>query len=86
MTPEQVEAALALLRAKAHVVPLTVSVAGVATHLEDDLVLATVLSGAAGYLGTRDKQLLKLDGFRKVRIVHPADLINLLQPTGGAHP
>jgi len=86
VTPEQVGTAVALLRAKARVVPLTVSVAGVATHPEDDLVLATVLSGAAGYLGTRDKQLLKLDGFRNVRIFHPADLFDLLQRVGDAHP
>lgn len=44
----------------ATVVPLTVSVQGVASHPEDDLVLATALSGHAEYLVTGDRQLLRL--------------------------
>lgn len=78
ITPDLVEAAVALLQAEALVVPLTVSVTGIATHPEDDLVLATAASAAADFLGTRDRQLLKLETFHGVRIVHPADLVSLL--------
>ena len=55
-------------------------VAGVATHPEDDLVLATAASAAADFLGTRDRQLLKLVSFLGVRILHPVDLLALLDP------
>jgi predicted nucleic acid-binding protein len=74
-----VEAAIALLEIEANVVELIVPVSGVATHPEDDLVLATVASATADYLGTRDRQLLKLAMFQGARIVHPADLAALLE-------
>lgn len=78
ITPSLVDAAVTLLQNEAIVVPLTVSVVGIATHPEDDLVLATAASAAADFLGTRDRQLLKLGTFHGVRIVHPADLVDLL--------
>jgi predicted nucleic acid-binding protein len=40
----QVERALALLRQEAEVVPITAEVSGIATHPEDDLVLAAAVS------------------------------------------
>ena len=82
ISPHLVEAAVALLEGEATVVELTVSVTDVATHPEDDLVLSTVASAAADYLGTRDKQLLKLDTFHGARILHPADLAALLDEVG----
>lgn len=48
VTLELVKAAIALLEADATVVELTVPVAGIATHPEDDLVLSTVASAGAG--------------------------------------
>ncbi len=77
--PELVEAAVVLLRTEATLVELTIPVAGVATHPEDDLVLSTAASAGADYLGTRDRQLLRLSTFQGVRIVHPADLTDLLE-------
>lgn len=82
LTPTVVEAALALLEAEATVVELIVPVTGVATHTEDDLVLSTVASAGADYLGTRDRQLLKLETFHGARILHPADLTALLDVVG----
>ena len=76
--PDQASRILALLRTDALLTPLTVSVAGVATQPKDDLVLATALSGGAGYLATRDKQLLKLGSHRGLIILHPGDLLDLL--------
>lgn len=52
--------------------PLTTYVSGVATHAEDDLVLATAVSGEADYLVTGDRQLQKLGSYRGVRIRQPA--------------
>jgi putative PIN family toxin of toxin-antitoxin system len=43
LTAAQIEATLNLLRSEATIVPLRVTVAGVATHSEDDLILATTL-------------------------------------------
>lgn len=78
VTSQQVEAAVDLLRTEAIVTPLIILVSGVATHPEDDLVLATGLSAGADYLGTRDRQLLKLGSHLGLRIVSPSDLLALL--------
>jgi uncharacterized protein len=53
-------------------------VSGVATHPEDDLILATALSGGAHYLVTGDKQLLKLGSFEGVRIVDSRAFLEIL--------
>jgi putative PIN family toxin of toxin-antitoxin system len=59
-------------------VPLTVSVRGVATHPEDDLILATALSAQADYLVTGDRQLQALRTFQSVQIVSPREFVTLL--------
>jgi putative PIN family toxin of toxin-antitoxin system len=50
-------AALALLQSEAGITPITVIVHSVATHAEDDVVLATAVSAQANYLVTGDKKL-----------------------------
>ena len=82
LKPELIEVSLAALETAATVVDLTVSVVGVATHPEDDLVLSTALSGGADYLATRDKQLLRLGDYRGVTILHPSDLLVILERDG----
>ena len=67
-----------LLRRRATLTDLTVSVTGAATQPKDDLVLSTALSGKASLLGTRDRQLLKLGAFREVRIASPSQLLEEL--------
>ncbi len=79
VSPEEVIRVLALLRTDARLTPLTVVVSGVATQLKDDLVLATGLSAGSSFLATRDKQLLKLGSHETLRILHPGDLLALLQ-------
>ena len=78
MTSQQVDAAVAALRAAALVTILTVPVSGVATHPEDDLILSTALSAGADFLCTRDRQLLKLGMYQGLRIVSPGHLLALL--------
>jgi uncharacterized protein len=68
-------AILMLLSTTATVTGLTVEVSAVATHPEDDAVLATALSGQATILCTRDKQLLKLRSYQSVIILSPGELL-----------
>ena len=69
---------IAALASFATNVALTETVAGVASHPEDDLVLATAVSAAADFLVTGDKQLLLLGSFRGVAIVSPRDFLVVL--------
>lgn len=74
------EAILMLLGEEAFVASLTAEVHGVATHPEDDVILATALSGKASMICTRDKQLLKLGQYQGVEILTPGALLALLTP------
>jgi predicted nucleic acid-binding protein len=58
--------------------PLTVTVEGVATHPEDDLVLATAVSGGAQFLVTGDHRLLALREYEGVVIVSVREFLALL--------
>ena len=68
LTSPQIEADIAYIRSPARVVPLTATVHGVATHVEDDMVLATALSGGARYIVTGDQALLALGSYGGVTI------------------
>lgn len=63
---------------RASVVTLSATVVGVASHPEDDLVLATALSGDADVLVTGDKQLLKLGSFEGIPIVDSRAFLDML--------
>ncbi len=79
LTQAQVAADLALLRREARIIPVTAIVQGVATHPEDDVVLATAVSGGADYLVTGDKKLQDLKTYQGVTILSPRDFLQLLQ-------
>jgi uncharacterized protein len=78
LTPERIANNLALLRRRALLAPITAQVEGVATHPEDDLVLAAAVSAQADYLVTGDDQLLKLGRYQGVQIVSPRTFLNAL--------
>jgi predicted nucleic acid-binding protein len=78
ITPEQVDRSEFLLRRDAVMTELIVPVLGVATQPKDDLILSTGLSPGASFLATRDRQLLKLGSYQGMKILHPADLVDLL--------
>jgi putative PIN family toxin of toxin-antitoxin system len=59
-------------------VPITAEVRGVATHPEDDLILATAVSAQVDYLVTGDRQLLALGHYAGVRIVSPRDFLAII--------
>lgn len=59
-------------------------VPGIASHPEDDLVLATAVSGHAHYLVTGDKQLLSLEHYEGVKIVSPREFLTMLDQAQSA--
>jgi putative PIN family toxin of toxin-antitoxin system len=72
---------LALLRQEASITPLTVTVQGVASHPEDDLVLSAAVSAGADYLVTGDGQLQRLGRHGGVTIVSPRVFLDRLSTT-----
>ncbi len=80
---EEIEEAQLLLQNDAMSTLVTVHVSGVATHPEDDLILATALSVNANYLVTNylvtgDDKLQKVGNYRGVQIVSPRDFLTVL--------
>lgn len=78
VSPIDIEDSLLLIRRRALMAVVTVTVTGVATHPEDDLVLAAAISAGADVLVTGDRQLLKLGQVEGVRIVSPREFLALL--------
>ena len=76
--PETQVVAMRLLRDFAIHTKLSIDVQGVASHPEDDPVLATAVSAAADYLVTGDRQLQQLGSYQGVRIVSPREFLTLL--------
>lgn len=76
---ERIESVMALLRDFAEIVPITISVHGVATHPEDDVVLSTAVSARVGYLVTGDNGLLSLRLHEEVRLLSPRDFLSVLE-------
>jgi putative PIN family toxin of toxin-antitoxin system len=84
LSQEHVQANLDLLRRRATLTALTVHVAGVATHPEDDRILATAVSAQATYLVTGDGPLrAQVPTYQSVALVSPREFRDLLeqQPT-----
>jgi uncharacterized protein len=77
-TPADRAFILAELRVQAVWTGITTLVSGVATHPEDDLVLATATSANADYLVTGDKPLQGLRQYQSVPIISPRDFLTLL--------
>jgi putative PIN family toxin of toxin-antitoxin system len=82
----QIAAAVQLVSAEATVVVPTVVVSGVATHPEDDRVLAAAVSARVDYLVTGDRQLRRLGSYRGVRILSPREFLDVLELAEGEEP
>jgi putative PIN family toxin of toxin-antitoxin system len=67
------------LRTTAIRVPIGTPIIGIASHPEDDFVLATAVSAQADYLVTGDKQLQRLENVEGVSVVSPRDFLDALQ-------
>jgi putative PIN family toxin of toxin-antitoxin system len=78
LDPAFISKARDFLESRPVLVQVTVSVSGVATHPEDDVILATAVSARADYLVTGDRQLLALQAFQGVQIVSPREFLAIL--------
>jgi predicted nucleic acid-binding protein len=59
--------------------PVITVVVGVATHPEDDLVLAAAVSAGATYFVTGDRRFrLRVPGFQGVQLVSPTEFVAIL--------
>lgn len=79
MTPREVAQTLRLLNRDATLITITAHVSGVATHPEDDLILATAVSGRVDYLVTGDLKLQGLGSYQGVRILSPRAFVDVLE-------
>ena len=68
-----------LLCRRATVSKIAVSVHGIATHPEDDLILATAVSAKADYLVTGDTKLQRLGTYEAVAILNPRRFLETLK-------
>jgi putative PIN family toxin of toxin-antitoxin system len=82
LTAEQCSRFTTLLRRRATFTPIAVQVQGVATHAEDDLILATAVSARANYLVTGDTKLQDLGTYQGVAILSPREFLELLTVQG----
>ncbi|MDQ3695326.1 MAG: putative toxin-antitoxin system toxin component, PIN family [Chloroflexota bacterium] len=76
--------ALESLRLDGVIQPITVAVAGVASHAEDDVVLATALSAGAPYLVTGDRRLLERGNYRGSQLLSPRQFLACLENEASA--
>lgn len=80
LTAQQRAANIALLRHETILTTISAEVRGVAPDEEDDLVLATAVSGQAVYLVTGDAGLRRLGSYRGISVINPRDFLTLLKP------
>ncbi len=84
LTEEDIDGVRWLLEQVITPIPITTEVHGVATHPEDDLILATAVSAQADYLVTGDRQLQKLSSYQGVNILSPRSFLEVLQAPSGS--
>ncbi|MBA3947820.1 MAG: putative toxin-antitoxin system toxin component, PIN family [Herpetosiphonaceae bacterium] len=80
LTNEQITQAIILLYTEGQRTVINVTVTGIASHTEDDLVLAAAVSGHADYLVTGDRDLQKLTLFQGVTVLSPRAFLDLITP------
>jgi uncharacterized protein len=78
LTASAIADALDALRVDATIQPVTVKVVGIASHAEDDMVLATTLSARADCLVTGDKPLRERVTYRGILLLSPRQFLDVL--------
>jgi putative PIN family toxin of toxin-antitoxin system len=76
--PTEVAAIIVRIATEAQAQHITVPHSGVATHPEDDAILATALSGGIAYLVTGDRQLQQRGGYGGTRLLSPRQFLEIL--------
>jgi putative PIN family toxin of toxin-antitoxin system len=78
VSAERLAAFRTLLDERAELISEAPAMPRTATHPEDDLILATAVSGQVSYLVTGDRQLLKLARYGGVEIISPSAFLGML--------
>ena len=84
MTEQDIDGFVNLLETDAIPVQLINKVREVATHPEDDFILATAVNAKAEYLVTGDRHLQDLEQFKGINIISPrtfSEIIEYEKPT-----
>lgn len=84
LSPADIAAALAQLQTDAQIQQLTVEVSGIASHPQDDEILATALSAQAEYLVTGDTPLRNRGIYEGTHLLSPRQFLELLDHHSGA--
>jgi putative PIN family toxin of toxin-antitoxin system len=79
LTPAQINSAMSLFHSEATITPITTKVQGIATHPEDDVILATAVSAKADYLVTGDTKLERVGTYQGVSILSPRRFLETLR-------
>lgn len=79
LSTQQVTTFISLLRALAVVVTPTPNVMSVATHPEDDVILATASAATAVYVVTGDRHLQRVGAYGSTRIISTAEFAVMLR-------
>jgi putative PIN family toxin of toxin-antitoxin system len=79
LSPEAIAAAFDSLRLDAVIQSITVAVDGVASHADDDAVLATALSAGAPYVVTGDQPLLARVSYGGTQLLSPRAFLAVLE-------
>ncbi len=82
-TPDLLAAMLHELQTVAVFSEITVEVRGIASHWQDDLVLAAAVSGNADYLVSGDAEFRRVGEYRGVEIRTPAEFLSELESQAG---
>jgi uncharacterized protein len=79
LTPQQINSAIRLFRSEATITPIIAKVQGIATHPEDDVILATAISANADYLVTGDTKLQHMGTYHQVTMLSPRRFVATLK-------
>jgi len=85
LTPDDIASFRDLLHTIAERVTIEGTIAGIATHPEDDRILEAATTAGADYLVTGDKKLQDLKKYQGVTIVSARQFVTLLEGEGGEH-
>jgi len=78
LSASAIQSALDSLRLDSVIQPITIDVAGIGSHAEDDVVLATAVSARADCLVTGDKPLLERGSYRDTLLLSPRQFLDVL--------
>jgi putative PIN family toxin of toxin-antitoxin system len=79
LPPDRVSLYMGAIQRRATMVTITAAIARIASHAEDDLVLATAISGGASHVVTGDRRLRAVGQHEGITMLTPREFVELLQ-------